>query len=77
MSDRWLGPVNTVITMNAFTLLVVLLIWLPVGASTVQALFVVVVLMGVGAGSFAPLEGITVSKNLQESKQHLAGQNRC
>jgi hypothetical protein len=43
--------------MNVFTLLVVLVIWLPLGASSSAALFVVVVLMGIGTGSFVPLGG--------------------
>lgn len=57
LSDRKLGPMNTILVMNAFTLLVVLTIWLPCGASSVAALFVVVVLMGIGTGSFVPLGG--------------------
>ena len=48
---------NTTIVMNVFTLLVVLTIWLPVGATSVPALFIVVVLMGIGTGSFVPLGG--------------------
>ncbi|ESA43948.1 hypothetical protein GE21DRAFT_853 [Neurospora crassa] len=55
LSDRKLGPVNTIIIMNVFTLLVVLVVWLPFGAMAVSALFVVTVLMGVGTGSFVPL----------------------
>ena len=43
--------------MNLFTLLVVLVIWIPVGASSLAALFIVVALMGVGTGSFVPLGG--------------------
>lgn len=43
--------------MNLFTLLVVLAIWIPVGASSLAALFIVVALMGVGTGSFVPLGG--------------------
>lgn len=43
--------------MNVFTLLVVLVVWLPFGAMAVSALFVVTVLMGVGTGSFVPLGG--------------------
>jgi len=43
--------------MNVFTLLVVLVIWLPLGASSSIALFVVVALMGIGTGSFVPLGG--------------------
>jgi hypothetical protein len=43
--------------MNFFTLAVVLAIWLPLGASSVEALFIVVVLMGIGTGSFVPLGG--------------------
>lgn len=57
MSDHKLGPLNTVIVMNMLTLLAVLAIWLPFGASTVQALYAVVVLMGIGTGSFVPLGG--------------------
>ncbi|KAM7193700.1 putative transporter [Rhypophila sp. PSN 637] len=55
LSDRFLGPLNTIILMNMFTLLVVLGVWLPFGASTVQGLFVAIVLMGIGTGSFVPL----------------------
>ncbi|AEO65355.1 uncharacterized protein THITE_2112263 [Thermothielavioides terrestris NRRL 8126] len=55
LSDRALGPLNAIIVMNIFTLLVVLAIWLPVGGSSVAALFVVMVLMGIGTGSFVPL----------------------
>ncbi|KAK3330415.1 major facilitator superfamily domain-containing protein [Apodospora peruviana] len=54
LSDRKLGPLNTIIMMNMFTLLVVLLIWLPFG-STVQGLFTAIVLLGIGTGSFVPL----------------------
>ncbi|KAL2159227.1 hypothetical protein VTH06DRAFT_2659 [Thermothelomyces fergusii] len=55
LSDRLLGPLNTTIVMNGFTLLTVLAIWLPLGESSVAALFLVVVLMGIGTGSFVPL----------------------
>jgi hypothetical protein len=48
---------NTILVMNVFTLLIVLTIWLPCGASSVAALFVVIVLMGFGTGSFVPLGG--------------------
>jgi hypothetical protein len=57
LSDRVLGPLNATIAMNVFTLAVVLVLWLPLGASSVTALFVVVVLMGIGTGSFVPLGG--------------------
>ena len=57
LSDRVLGPLNVTIMMNIFTLLVVLAIWLPLGGLSVTALFVVVVLMGIGTGSFVPLGG--------------------
>lgn len=43
--------------MNIFTMLGVLVVWLPFGAMEVPALFVVTVLMGVGTGSFVPLGG--------------------
>jgi hypothetical protein len=36
---------------------VVLAIWLPLGGSSITALFVVVQLMGIGTGSFVPLGG--------------------
>ncbi|KAH6854502.1 major facilitator superfamily domain-containing protein [Chaetomium sp. MPI-CAGE-AT-0009] len=55
LSDRLLGPLNATVIMNLFTLLSVLAIWLPLGASSIAALFVVVVLMGIGTGSFVPL----------------------
>ncbi|KAL2259376.1 hypothetical protein VTK26DRAFT_6966 [Humicola hyalothermophila] len=55
LSDRGSGPMNTTILMNMFTLLVVLTVWLPVGASSVPALFIVIVLMGIGTGSLVPL----------------------
>ncbi|GAB1311311.1 Major facilitator superfamily domain-containing protein [Madurella fahalii] len=55
LSDRKLGPINTITIMNIFTLLVVLVIWLPFGASSTPALFFTVVLMGIGTGSFVPL----------------------
>jgi len=58
LSDRKLGPINTIILMNVFTLLTVLVVWLPFGALTVPALFVVVLLMGIGTGSFVPLGGM-------------------
>ena len=57
LSDRKLGPLNTVILMMTATLLVVLGIWLPFGTSSVPALFVVVVLLGIGTGSSVPLGG--------------------
>jgi dipeptide/tripeptide permease len=61
ISDRKLGPINTIIFMNALTLLVVLCLWLPFGNMSSSALFVVVTLMGVGTGSFVPLGGETIS----------------
>ncbi|KAM7190293.1 putative transporter [Naviculisporaceae sp. PSN 640] len=67
LSDRFLGPLNTIIVMNMFTLLVVLGVWLPFGASTVQGLFVAVVLMGIGTGSFVPL-GVSCVTALCEPK---------
>ena len=57
MSDRNLGPINTIILMNILTFVTVLAIWLPFGALTVPALYVVVVFMGIGTGSFVPLGG--------------------
>ena len=44
--------------MNIFTILTVLVVWLPFGAMAAPALFVVTVLMGVGTGSFVPLGGM-------------------
>ena len=58
ISDRKLGPLNTIILMNCFTLLAVLVVWLPFGASSVSVLYVVVTLLGVGTGSFVPLGGM-------------------
>ncbi|KAL2018892.1 hypothetical protein VTK56DRAFT_317 [Thermocarpiscus australiensis] len=55
LSDRLLGRMNTIIVMNIFTLFVVLVIWLPFGASHIAALYTVVVFMGIGTGSFVPL----------------------
>ncbi|KAK0672905.1 major facilitator superfamily domain-containing protein [Cercophora samala] len=55
VSDRLLGPLNTTIAMNVFTLVVVLTIWLPAGATSIGMLYLVVVLMGIGTGSFVPL----------------------
>ncbi|KAL2269783.1 hypothetical protein VTJ83DRAFT_1967 [Remersonia thermophila] len=55
LADRFLGPLNATLVMNLLTLLVVLALWLPLGTSSMAALFVVVVLMGVGTGSFVPL----------------------
>lgn len=55
VSDRLLGPLNTTIAMNIFTLTAVLAIWLPAGASSIDMLYLVVVLMGIGTGSFVPL----------------------
>ncbi|KAK4173051.1 putative transporter [Triangularia setosa] len=55
VSDRLLGPLNTTIAMNVFTLAVVLTIWLPAGANSIGMLYLVVVLMGIGTGSFVPL----------------------
>ncbi|KAL1837497.1 hypothetical protein VTJ49DRAFT_3725 [Mycothermus thermophilus] len=55
LSDRFLGPLNTTLVMNLFTLLVVLAIWLPLGAASMVALYAAVVLMGIGTGSFVPL----------------------
>lgn len=57
LSDRLLGPLNATVLMNMFTLLSVLAVWLPLGASSTEALFVVMVLMGIGTGSFVPLGG--------------------
>jgi hypothetical protein len=57
LSDRLLGPLNATISMNVFTLLVVLTIWLPFETSSVAGLFVVAVPMGMGTGSFVPLGG--------------------
>lgn len=54
--------------MNVFTMLVVLVVWLPFGAMAVPALFVVTVLMGVGTGSFVPLGG--KSSPVQSSPYH-------
>ena len=48
--------------MNMFTLVAVLGVWLPFGAATVQGLFVAVVLMGIGTGSFVPLGGEFLSR---------------
>ncbi|KAK4103188.1 MFS general substrate transporter [Parathielavia hyrcaniae] len=45
LSDRLLGPINTTIVMNLFTLL----------GLAIAALFIVVQLMGIGTGSFVPL----------------------
>lgn len=58
ISDRKLGPLNTIILMNCFTLLAVLVVWLPFGASSVPVLYVVVILLGIGTGSFVPLGGM-------------------
>ncbi|KAK4240654.1 hypothetical protein C8A03DRAFT_41864 [Achaetomium macrosporum] len=55
LSDHVLGPLNATISMNVFTLLVVLTIWMPLGTSSIAALFLVAVLMGIGTGSFVPL----------------------
>lgn len=57
LSDRKLGPLNTVILTMTATLVVVLAIWLPLGTTSVTALFVVVVLLGIGTGSSVPLGG--------------------
>ena len=57
LSDRKLGPINTIILMNILAFITVLVIWLPFGALTVPALYVVVVFMGIGTGSFVPLGG--------------------
>ncbi len=57
LSDRVLGPLNATILMNVLTLAVVLAIWIPCGGHSVAPLFVVVVLMGIGTGSFVPLGG--------------------
>jgi hypothetical protein len=51
--------------MNGFTLLAVVVVWLPFGALKAEALFVVVVLMGVGTGSFVPL-GVAVVSGLSQ-----------
>ncbi|KAK0751592.1 major facilitator superfamily domain-containing protein [Schizothecium vesticola] len=61
LSDRKLGPLNTVILMMTATLFVVLVIWLPFGTSSVTALLVVVVLLGIGTGSLVPLGVACVS----------------
>ncbi|KAK0730702.1 major facilitator superfamily domain-containing protein [Lasiosphaeris hirsuta] len=61
VSDGKLGPLNTIILMNIFTLLTAVAVWLPFGASSIQALYVVVVLMGIGTGSFVPLGVACVS----------------
>ncbi|KAK3695032.1 major facilitator superfamily domain-containing protein [Podospora appendiculata] len=61
LSDRKLGPLNAIILMNMFTLLVVLVVWLPFGDSSIAGLFVVTVLMGIGTGSFVPLGVACVS----------------
>ncbi|KAK1757689.1 putative transporter [Echria macrotheca] len=66
ISDRKLGPLNTAILMNIFTIAAVLIIWLPFGASSIQALYVVVVLLGVGTGSFVPL-GVACVSTLSEA----------
>ncbi|KAK3936077.1 major facilitator superfamily domain-containing protein [Diplogelasinospora grovesii] len=55
LSDRKFGPINTATIMTIFTLLTVLVIWLPFGTLDVAALYVVVALMGIGTGSFVPL----------------------
>jgi hypothetical protein len=63
LSDRKLGPLNVIILMNGFTVLAVVVVWLPFGALTAEASFVEVVLMGVGTGSFVPL-GVAVVSGL-------------
>ncbi|KAG7292200.1 hypothetical protein NEMBOFW57_002235 [Staphylotrichum longicolle] len=62
LSDRVMGPLNATIMMNIFTLFVVLAIWLPLGGLSVAALFVVVVLMGIGTGSFVPLGAVILER---------------
>lgn len=57
LADRRLGPLNTILMMNVFTLLVVVVVWLPFGDQSVVALFFVAALMGAGTGSFVPLSG--------------------
>ncbi|KAK3996133.1 putative transporter [Cladorrhinum sp. PSN332] len=60
LSDRKLGPINSLIMMNLFTLAVVLAIWLPIGSRSIHGLFTVVVLMGIGTGSAVPLGASSV-----------------
>ncbi|KAK3311240.1 major facilitator superfamily domain-containing protein [Chaetomium strumarium] len=55
LSDRLLDSLNATISMNVFTLLVVLAIWMPLGTSSTAGLFVVEVLMGIVTGRFVPL----------------------
>ncbi|KAK1768327.1 MFS general substrate transporter [Phialemonium atrogriseum] len=60
LADRRLGPLNTTLIMNTFTLLVVAALWLPLGDQSAVALFFVVAFMGVGTGSFVPLAATCV-----------------
>ncbi|KAK0612992.1 major facilitator superfamily domain-containing protein [Bombardia bombarda] len=55
LADGKLGPLKTTIMMNMLTFVVVLAVWLPVGASSIAALYAVVLLLGIGTGSFVPL----------------------
>jgi sugar phosphate permease len=56
LSDK-LGPHNTFLMMNSFTLAVLLAVWLPFGGASKSVFYAVTVLMGVGTGSFVPLGG--------------------
>ncbi|KAK3372541.1 major facilitator superfamily domain-containing protein [Podospora didyma] len=67
LSDRKIGPINTIILMNVFTLLAVLVIWLPFGAMNIGALLVVTMLMGIGTGSFVPLGGKLTTRSRHHS----------
>ncbi|KAJ4295678.1 hypothetical protein N0V88_004380 [Collariella sp. IMI 366227] len=58
---NWLSPMNSTILTNGFTILTTLRVWLPLGASSPVALFVVAVLIGVGTGSFVALGGVFLS----------------
>lgn len=51
LADKW-GPFNVTIIMSVFTLLTMLLIWLPLGDQSEAALYVIAGLLGFGTGSF-------------------------
>ena len=70
ISDH-LGAFNMLAFMTTWSLVTTLAIWLPFGAKSAPALYVVVVLMGIGTGSFSPLPCKPWSQNTSPQDQPL------
>ena len=60
LSDRY-GSFNVTILVMAFTIVAMLLVWLPFGERSLVALYVTSVCLGFGTGSFVSLAATCVS----------------